>query len=149
MGQRISGNNFDVTVGDAMVHVETMSLSISDESTVTKNRGVPNGWVSGEVGAEGEMELDHTNFQLILDQAKKAGSWRKLPLFDITGMAKVGSEECKVEIFDCLVKVSDILDIDSKGGEKHTVKLPYIVTGKDFVRINGVPYLDNSEIENL
>jgi len=41
------------------------------------------------------------------------------------------------------------LDIDPKGGQKAVHKVPFDVTSPDFIRINGVPYLDASEIEGL
>jgi hypothetical protein len=41
------------------------------------------------------------------------------------------------------------LDIDPKGGQKSTHKVPFDVTSPDFIRINGVPYLDATEIAGL
>ena len=54
-----------------------------------------------------------------------------------------------MEAFGCKLKVSSLLDIDPKGGSKTTHKVPFDVTSPDFIRINGVPYLDASEIEGL
>ncbi|MNP76220.1 hypothetical protein D3C76_1734230 [compost metagenome] len=63
--------------------------------------------------------------------------------------AKAGEEELKVEAFGCKLKVSSLLNIDPKGGEKSKHKVPFDVTSPDFVRINGVPYLAAAEIEGL
>ena len=63
--------------------------------------------------------------------------------------AKAGDEELRVEAFGLKLKVSSLLNIDSKGGEKTKHKVPYDVTSPDFIRINGVPYLDAAETEGL
>ncbi|MCY1466045.1 hypothetical protein D9M71_842710 [compost metagenome] len=54
-----------------------------------------------------------------------------------------------MEAFGCKLMVSSLLDLDPKGGSKTAHKVPYEVTSPDFIRINGVPYLDASEIEGL
>lgn len=148
--QRISGKEFDITIGDLMLRVSKASLEISDNSSVAKSGGIPDGWVSGDVEASGEMELDPANLALLTDAADAAGSFRGLDVFDILFYAKVGSgEELKVQAFGCKLKVSSLLDIDRSGGEKHNTKIPYLVTSPDFVRINGVPYLEAAETKGL
>ncbi|MCJ2164654.1 MULTISPECIES: phage protein [unclassified Pseudodesulfovibrio] len=146
---RISGKSFDTTIGDLLVHVEKISLEITDNSGVAKTKGVPDGYVIGDVEASGEIELDITNFNLISEQAKAAGSWRALPTCDIHTYAKTDKEELKVEAFGCKLKLSSLLDEDSKGGEKSVKKVTFEVTSPDFIHINGVPYLDAEEIKNL
>jgi hypothetical protein len=42
-----------------------------------------------------------------------------------------------------------LLSIDPKGGEKTKHKVPFDVTSPDFIHINGVPYLDATEIEGI
>ncbi|HHR4158445.1 TPA: phage protein [Salmonella enterica] len=42
-----------------------------------------------------------------------------------------------------------MLDIDSKGGEKTIHKVKLIVTSSDFVHINGVPYLSQTDTRDL
>ncbi len=69
-------------MGDLKVHVETATLDITDNSAVALTRGVPDGWVAGDVAAAGEMELDTTNFNLLIEAAGKAGSFRELEPFD-------------------------------------------------------------------
>ncbi|MGO4366650.1 phage protein [Pseudomonas sp. PAB10] len=146
---RIGGKNFDVNLGDIQIHVESCTLDITDNSAVAQTRGVPNGHVDGDVTASGEIELDSTNFNLLIDAARAAGSFRKLAPFDSVFFAKAGDEELRIEAFGCKFKVSSLLSIDPKGGEKTKHKLPFDVTSPDFIRVNGVPYLDASEIEGL
>lgn len=149
MGQHISGQDFDVMVGDLLVHVEALSASITDNRKATQSGGVPDGYVNGDVMCSGEMELDTKNFNLIIEAAKAAGSFRDLEPFDITCMAKTTDQEQKQELFGCLLKISDLLNIDQKGGDKNKYKLPFEVTSPDFVRINGVPYLSENDTRNL
>lgn len=146
---RISGMNFDVNLGDLLVHIEKASLDITDNTAVAQTGGVPDGYVDGDVAASGEFELDSANFGLLIDAARAAGSFRKLEPFDTVFYARAGEDELKVEAFGCKLKVSSLLDIDPKGGDKTKHKVPFDVTSPDFIRINGVPYLDASEIEGL
>lgn len=146
---RISGMNFDITLGDLQVHVEKATLDITDNSAVAQTRGVPDGFVDGDVTASGEYELDAANFALLIEAAKRAGSFRKLEPVDSLFYAKAGDSEVRVEALGCKLKVSSLLDIDPKGGSKTTHKVPFDVTSPDFIRINGVPYLDASETEDL
>ena len=146
---RIGGKNFDVNLGDLLVHVESCTLDITDNSKTAQTRGVPDGYVDGDVSAAGELELDSINFGLLIDAARTAGSFRKLGAFDSVFFAKAGDEELRVEAFGCKLKVSSLLSIDQKGGEKSKHKVPFDVTSPDFIRINGVPYLAASEIEGL
>lgn len=146
---RISGKNFDVNLGDLLVHVESCTLDITDNSAVAQTRGVPDGYVDGDVSASGELELDSYNFGLLVDAARTAGSFRELKPFDNVFFAKSGDEEMRIEAFGCKLKVSSLLSIDSKGGEKSKHKVPFDVTSPDFIRMNGVPYLAVSEIEGL
>ncbi|MDV9031315.1 phage protein, partial [Pseudomonas sp. RAC1] len=141
--------NFDITVGDLMIHVETATLDITDNSAVAQTKGVPDGWVEGDVAASGELELDTTNFNLVIEAAGKAGSFRELEAFDQLFYAKTPTDEIRVEAFGCKFKVSSLLNIDAKGGEKSKHKLPFDVTSPDFIRINGVPYLAARETEGL
>ena len=146
---RIGGKNFDVNLGDLLVHVENCTLDVTDNTAVAQSRGVPNGHVDGDVSASGEMEFDTSNFNLLIEQARSAGSFRALEPFDIVFFAKAGDEEFRVEAFGCKLRVSSLLGVDPKGGEKSKHKVPYDVTSPDFIRINGVPYLDAKEIEGL
>ena len=146
---RIGGKNFDVNLGDLLVHVESCTLDITDNTAVAQTGGVPNGHVDGDVSASGEMEFDTSNFNLLIEAARSAGSFRELEPFDSVFFAKAGDEELRIEAFGCKLKVSSLLSIDPKGGEKSKHKVPFDVTSPDFVRINGVPYLAAAEIEGL
>jgi hypothetical protein len=149
MGRRIGGRDFDIMVGDMMVHCETFTATIDDAKAVAKTRGVPNGHVAGEVSCSGEIEVDTQNFNLIIAAAKKAKSFEQLRPFDIVSVAEGDDDKFKLELFGCVLRISDLLNTDSKGGEKTKHKLPFDVTDPDFVRINGVPYLSAKTIENI
>ena len=146
---RIVGKNFDINLGDLLIHVESATLDITDNTAVAQDKGVPNGFVDGDVTASGELELDTQNLNLIIESARQAGSFRKLATFDTVFFAQTADEELRVEAFGCKLKISSVLSIDPKGGEKTKHKLPFDVTSPDFVRINGVPYLDATETEGL
>jgi hypothetical protein len=146
---RIGGKNFDVNLGDLLAHVESCTLDVTDNTAVAQSRGVPNGHVDGDVSASGEMEFDSYNFNLLIESARSAGSFRGLEPFDIVFFAKAGDEEMRVEAFGCKLRVSSLLSVDPKGGEKSKHKVPFDVTSPDFIRINGVPYLAAAEIEGL
>ncbi|WP_138738542.1 phage protein [Pseudomonas sp. FSL W7-0098] len=146
---RIGGKNFDVNLGDLLVHVESCTLDITDNTAVAQSKGVPDGHVDGDVTASGEMEFTTSNFNLLIEAARSAGSFRGLDPFDTVFFAKAGDEELRVEAFGCKLRVSSLLGITPKGGETSKHKVPYDVTSPDFIRINGVPYLAAEEIEGL
>lgn len=136
-------------MGDMLVHVDTATVSITDNSAVSQTGGVPDGTVDGDVSGNGELSVNASNFNLISEAAKKAGSWRAMETFDIMFYGKTAKDELKVEAFGCRIKLSDILDIDRKGGQASLFKIPFDITSPDFVHINGVPYLRPEEIENI
>ena len=146
---RIGGKNFDINLGDLQVHIESCTLDITDNSATAQTRGVPNGTVDGDVAASGEFEFDTSNFNLLIEAAGKAGSFRQLEPFDVVFFAKAGEDELRIEAFGCKLKVSSLLSVDPKGGEKSKHKVPFEVTSPDFIRVNGVPYLAAAEIEGL
>ncbi|QXH67797.1 phage protein [Pseudomonas asgharzadehiana] len=146
---RIGGKNFDINLGDMQIHVESCTLDITDNTAVAQSRGVPNGHVDGDVSCSGEFEFDTSNFNLLIEAARTAGSFRQLEPFDSVFFAKAGDEELRIEAFGCKLKVSSLLSVDPKGGEKSKHKVPFDVTSPDFIRVNGVPYLAAAEIEGL
>lgn len=149
MSHRISGQNFTVSLDSTMIHVDTASLTISDNSATSQTGGIPDGWVDGDVSASGELSVNAQNFKLISKEARNAGSWRGMKPFDIQFYAKTADEEIKVEAFGCKIKISDLLDIDKKGGSAFLFKIPFDVTDPNFIKINGVSYLDSEEIRNI
>lgn len=148
-GKRISGQSIDFNIDGDLVHVEKVSLSITDNTGVAQTNGVPDGYVNGDVSAEGELELSTKYLDVITAKARSAGSWRAIPLVDLMWYAKAGTEELKVESFGCKLNVTDILDVDPKGGAVMTHKIKFIVTSPDFVRINGIPYLESELTDKL
>ncbi|MFC6633537.1 phage protein [Microbulbifer taiwanensis] len=149
MGQKLTGKDVDVMIGSYMVHIEEISITIDDATAPTKTRGIPDGFIAGEVSASGEVKLNTSQFQVICDAAKEAGSFRKLPTFDVVMNAETTDEKINVEAFDCKFRLSELLNANQSGSERLMHTLPYDVTGSDFVRINGVPYVDASETENF
>ena len=150
MGQRISGKNFDVRIGDLTITVSKATLTIDDKTGVAKDGGIPNGHVDGEVEGSGDMELDALGMSLLTESARAAGSWRGIEPFDMLFYAKTADqEEMKVEAFGCKLLIDSLLDVDRKGGEKHISKIKFLVTSPDFIHINGVPYLREDETEGL
>lgn len=147
--ERISGMSFDFYLFGAPIHAESISLSITDNSAVALSRGIPDGWVSGDVAAEGEIEVDSKNFSKISTAAAAAGSYRNIPATDFTFFAMRGGVRDKVETFGNKLILTDVLNIDPKGGAKSTKKIKYFVTSPDFVRINGVPYLSEEDTRDL
>lgn len=149
MAKKFSGLDISVSIGAFLVQFEEVSLTIDDKSKAVSNKGRPNGHVTGAVSASGEIVVDTDNLLILLDAAKQAGSWQQLDTFDINMGADAGNNQFQVEAFECLIKISDLLSADPNSEDKLTHTLPYEVTGKEFVKINGVPYADPSNIENL
>lgn len=147
--KHLSANDFDIMVGDLVVHVENMTATITDNRQAVTTRGVPTGYVDGDVACSGEIEIDSKNFNLLIDVAKTAGSFRQMPAFNIIYMGKNVSEQLKIELFGCLINISDLLNNDGKGGEKHRHKLAFSVTDPAFVKLNGVPYLAETDIRDF
>ncbi len=147
---RINGQSFDIRMAAKMVHVENFSLTIEDNSTTAKNKGVPNGSLRGDVSASGEIELDIAQFMILSGAVAAFESWQDLPPFDInvyaTGSNGNQPEAMHVIAHGCKIKISDLLSIDPNSTDKSTVKLPYDVTGSDFVHINGVPYVPGTRL---
>ena len=150
---RINGKSFDIRLLGIKFHVESFSISIEDNSTVAKNKGIPNGNLEGDVSASGEIVLDSNNFKLISEAAKKAGSYREIPAFDIDAYAKgaspSGEESFHVNAFECRLRLSELLSVDPNSTDKTTHKIPFDVTGPDFIWINDVPYLRKDEFSQV
>lgn len=149
MSKRISGMSFDVFLDSDLVHVETCTLTITDNTAAASSHGVPDGYVDGDVTAEGEMELAIKAVAVIKARAQQSGSWRGIPPLDLLFYAKAGDEEVKVEAFGCKLNLSDLLNIDPKGGAVATRKFKFVVTDPRFINIDGIPYLESEATENL
>ncbi|MBC8946375.1 MULTISPECIES: DUF2597 family protein [Xenorhabdus] len=149
MSQRISGQSVDFNMDGDLVHAEKVSLSVTDNTAAAQTQGIPDGYISGDVTAEGEIELSTKYLDIVTAKARAAGSWRGIQPVDLMWYAKAGNEEMKVEAYGCKLIVSDILDVDPKGGSVMTHKIKFVVTSPDFVRINGIPYLEAELTRNL
>lgn len=147
--KHISGQDFDVMVGDLLVHVESLGATITDNSKAVTTKGVPDGYVDGDVSCSGDIEFDTKNFNILVEAARASGSFRGLEPFDIKCVALVGNEKMTQELFVCKVNVSDLINIDPKGSEKSKHKVTFEVTSPDFVKINGVSYLSEADTKGI
>ncbi|EGM4144752.1 DUF2597 family protein [Salmonella enterica] len=147
--ERISGMSFDVSFNGRNIHVKTATLDITDNTKAIQERGVPNGWVRGDVEASGEIEVDTVNFQLLGEAAREAGSWRDIEEADFLFFAQAAKTELKVEAFGCKLLISNLLNIDGKGGDSLSHKIKFLVTSPDFVHIDGTPVLSTQDVRDL
>ncbi|ECE6803523.1 DUF2597 domain-containing protein [Salmonella enterica subsp. diarizonae] len=147
--RRISGMSFDVSFNGRIVHVKTATLDITDNTKAITERGVPNGYVDGDVEASGEIELDTVNFQILGEAARDAGSWRNIPPADFLFFAQADDDEMKVEAFGCKLILNNLVNIDTKGGDTLSHKIKFMVTSPDFVKIDGLPYLSARDTRDL
>ncbi|EIE5007029.1 DUF2597 family protein [Salmonella enterica] len=147
--RRISGMSFDVSFNGRIVHVKTATLDITDNTKAITERGVPNGYVDGDVEASGEIELDTANFQILGEAARDAGSWRNIPPADFLFFAQADDDEIKVEAFGCKLILNNLVNIDTKGGDTLSHKIKFMVTSPDFVKIDGLPYLSARDTRDL
>ncbi|EBR5101899.1 DUF2597 family protein [Salmonella enterica] len=148
-GERISGMSFDVSFNGRIVHVKTATLDITDNTKAIQERGVPNGWVRGDVEASGEIEVDTVNFQLLEEAAREAGSWRDIEAADFLFFAQAAKSELKIEAFGCKLVISNLLNLDTKGGDAMSHKIKFMVTSPDFVKIDGIPVLSPRDVRDL
>lgn len=149
MTQRIGGMDFDITIGTTEIHVESITLDVTDNSGVSKTRGVPDGWVKGDKSAEGEIELSEKEFKKLNEEARRAGSWEDLPTTDILFYAETATDFSKVEAFGCKLKIASALNFDPNGGEKATKKVAYMVTAPEFIRLDGVPLIGEASLRGI
>ncbi|EIK4671499.1 DUF2597 family protein, partial [Salmonella enterica] len=129
--------------------VKTATLDITDNTKAIQERGVPNGWVRGDVEASGEIEVDTVNFQLLGEAAREAGSWRDIEEADFLFFAQAAKTELKIEAFGCKLLISNLMNIDSKGGDSLSHKIKFLVTSPDFVHIDGTPVLSTQDVRDL
>lgn len=149
MAKLLSGKDVQSMVDGTLVIFEEATLKITDNRKPIMRKGVPVGHVDGSCSAEGTLKVDHENFLLIQEKAASAGSWKGIEPFDINFLAEVDAGQKNIDCHDCLIKPEDLLNAKAEGGESDFVTLKFEVTGKDFVHINGVPYLDPNEIADL
>lgn len=146
---RISGKNLKFMMDGLKLNAQKWTLDITDNTTVTKTNGVPDGYVEGDVEASGELELNTSNFNLLMKVAQRAGSFRGIKPFDAMGFGKTDRDELKVDMFGIKLKIASLIDADSNGGSALMHKIQFDVTDPDFVNINGVPYLAREETVDI
>lgn len=147
--QHISASDVNVMVGTTLVNLEAFTLNIEDGSTGTKTRGITHGWVNGDVSASGEITVDTENLKLLIDAAKEAGSFQAVPLVDVVCSAKTVDQTLKVAAYGCKITMSKVLEAGKASGSKLEHTLPFTVTDKRFVEIDGVPYMDQDRLAEL
>ncbi|WP_392385071.1 phage protein [Marinomonas primoryensis] len=145
----ISGMDVNVSLGTALINVKQFTLNIEDGMKETTTRGVANGFVNGVTGASGEITVDTENFNRIIEEARKVGSYQQLPAFDIISLGQTVNQKLKTAAYGCKLSVSKLIDAAGDGGDKLEHTIPYKVTDSRFVEINGVPYLDQNHLETL
>ena len=145
----LGGKDFDIFVGDKMVHVIEASVKITDGRKVKYVRGVPVGFIDGPVEGAVTLKVDHENFLLIEGQAKTAGSWKGIEPFDVAFNAEVSAGSKNVEAFGVLPSLDEVLNFKAEGGEEDTTTINGLITSSDFVKINGIPYLTDDETRDL
>lgn len=138
--RRFNGLAFSINTGDLALKVKKFTLDITDNSTVAKRRGRPDGYLVGDVEANGELTVDRDGLKAITAAAQSAKSFQALAPFDIVSYAKVDDDEVKIEAFGCRLKVSKVLDIDTSSSDETEFTIPYDVTAPEFIKIDGVPY---------
>lgn len=149
MAQKLSGYDVGVMIGNFSVQFLEVSATIEDNSKAVMTRNRPNGHVRGGVACSGEITVDTDNLNIMLMAAKSAGSWQEMETFDIVMNAQTNASILNIELYDCLTKLSDLLSASANGEEQLQHKIPFEVTGKNFVRINGVPYAPEGDVAGL
>ncbi|MDE8603899.1 DUF2597 family protein [Marinomonas sp. RSW2] len=145
----ISASDVNVMMGTTLVNLETFTLNIEDGSTAVKTRGISHGWVNGETSASGEITVDTENLKLMIDVAKTAGSFQSMPLVDVICSAKTVDQSLKIAAYGCKITMSKVLEAGKASGNKLEHTLPFVVTDKRFVEIDGTPYLGQDRVGEL
>lgn len=144
--QHITGKNGRSFLGGIPFQFDKITSTISDGMEAEKTRGIPDGYVEGDVGCEGEVEMKYKYFKQYSLLAKKHGSYRAIPAMDISYIGATKSDAFPVKLYGCKFTLDSIVEAEANDGKKTgMVKLKYKVTSPDFVDINGVPYLDPLE----
>lgn len=149
MNKHLSGQDYDFIVGGTALIAAEVSVKITDGRVVKYQRGVSVGHVGGKCEAEVTLKLDHENFLLMQAKAEKAGSWQDIKPFTISGLAQTKFGSKNIEVFGCLPMIDDLLSAKTEGGEDDTTSIKCLVTSKDFIKINGAPYLSLQSVRDL
>jgi len=76
--QRFNAKSFDTSLGDLDIHIEKMTLDITDNGATAMSQGRPDGWLMGDVSASGEIEVTLEEFKKLTAKAQAAGSCSRL-----------------------------------------------------------------------
>lgn len=137
--QRISGRDVDVRLPSGVIALfDQVNLNLASGVAAVTSGGYPAGWVYGEITGDGDIQLDPEELVKLNGEASKAGSWEEMPEVDMTLFTKVGGLELKIEVFGCKFDFPDF-KVDRKGGDKLTHTVKFMITGEDYVHLNGVP----------
>lgn len=138
--ERFNGRSFDFAIGDTDVAANKFTLDITDNTAAVKRRGLPGGWVKGDVEGKGTIELDITEAQKIISKAKSAGSFQDLETFNIVVTAETSTGKHTVKVYGVKLTMTKILDVDTSSTDETLKTFEFIVTAPEFVEIDGVPY---------
>lgn len=138
--QRLNGTCYSVHMEGTEFDAHKFTLDITDNSAVATKGGLPNGVLIGDCSASGTLSVDADEFKKIEAKAKTAGSFQNMPPVDLMGYAKVGNIEKKVEAFGCKLKLGSVVNADASSTDEELIEIPFDVTSRDFVKINGIPY---------
>lgn len=139
MSRRFSGKDVDVTLPSGKLTLfDQVNVNVASGAAAVTSGGYPAGWVYGEVTGDGDIQLDTEELNKLMLEAETAGSWEEMEAMDITLFSRSGTDELRVELFGVKLDFPDF-PVDRKGGEKMTHTIKFLITGEDFVHVNGVP----------
>ena len=137
--QRISGRDVIATLGGGtQVKFEQININVDLGPGAVTSQGAPDGWVRGEVSADGDIQVVPEELSKINEEAEKAGSWEDMAAFDATFFADVGDFKQTVDVFGIKLNAPDF-KYDGRGGDKLTHTIKFLVTDPDFIKLDGVP----------
>ena len=145
----LAGVNFDITIIGTMIHIESASATINDESAVATTRGVTTGYTFGKATCDVELIMDIVNFKKYRGAVSSEGSWRSIKPHDMMFYANDGEDEDKVELFGVKPLLSDLIKVDPNSSDKTTRTVKGFVTSPHFVRLNGKPYLSSYDTRGI
>ena len=146
MYKRYNGKSFTFELGGVQIAAKKFSLDITDNSTAAKRRGRLDGYLVGDVEANGTITLDRDGLRAVIEAARNAGSFQDMECFDLCAYAYAGNDDSLlVEAFGCKLKMSKVLDVDRNSADETEFEISYDVTSPDFVNIDGVPYATVAE----
>lgn len=134
---RITGRDVEVRLGSGLVITfDEVNLNLDDGITATSDQGYPDGWGRGEITGGGDMKTNIADHNAILAEVPEGGSFEMLDAFSMTFFGSAGSEELLIEVDGAKIKFPSY-SFDGAGGPKQMASFPFLVTGPDFVKING------------